>query len=640
MVKWFNRTSAEAERLNDETEALGESTEALNDSVNSTSDAYKQNQRDIQSSARANEELGRKIDELASKENKSASEKALLTSYIDELNESVDDLNLAYNEEADALNMSSEQLKARLDLTKEQTSFNGALERQVEIEKERQDVEQQLAEITQLRQEWNDKLDEGSVKSREHRDAVADLTEQEHELMNTLNQLGAEYESTEEQMTSSMEAITEMTESGVATQVLSFEDLSESQQETVENMKAKWQEYKDAATDMFETISDEVLITAEEMAENLEENQRVISEWADNIAELADRGVDQGLLDTLREAGPESAGHVKALVDASDDELEHLSDVFAEGGQLATDALSKSLGIDETEVMDAIGYLVTDTEKSLRQQVESADFAGVGHDVVDGLVEGMEDGTPKAEKASEDKARKDTRGSGRTFGTRSPSRVFRGIGTDVTDGLTLGINAGVPKVVKASKEMAVDVIKTHDKTPTNFRSIGVHAMNGLNAGLNAGRTRVMNTARNIANQVAGTMRSALRIHSPSRVMRDDIGLEIPEGIAVGIKDNAKSIFNELDKLSRGIMRFSTPELALGTGRMAVASATNQSASNAMTRPHVTVQANQNNDRRPTSVNMRAVLMMGDETFPVMVKEITKEQEWQGKDEQAFGGGNR
>jgi len=60
----------------------------------------------------------------------------------------------------------------------------------------------------------------------------------------------------------------------------------------------------------------------------------------------------------------------------------------------------------------------------------------------------------------------------------------------------------------------------------------------------------------------------------------------------------------------------------------------------MTRPHVTVQANQNNDRRQTNVNMRAVLMMGDETFPVMVKEITKEQEWQGKDEQAFGGGNR
>src|SRR5690625_3029199 len=422
MVKWFNRTSAEAERLNDETEALGESTEALNDSVNSTSDAYKQNQRDIQSSARANEELGRKIDELARKENKSASEKALLTSYIDELNESVDDLNLAYNEEADALNMSSEQLKARLDLMKEQETAQEAQARLTEILKEQHEVEQQLAENYKLREEWNDKLDEGLVKARDHRDAVAELTEQEHELMNTLNQLGTEYESTEEQMTSSMEAITEMTESGVATQVLSFEDLSESQQETVENMKAKWEEYKDSATDMFETLSDEVLITAEEMAENLEENQRIISEWADNIAELADRGVDQGLLDTLREAGPESAGHVKALVDASDDELEHLSDVFAEGGQVATDALSKSLGIDETEVMDAIGYLVTDTEKSLRQQVESADFAGVGHDVVDGLVEGMEDGTPKAEKASEDMARKVTRGSGRTFGTRSPSR--------------------------------------------------------------------------------------------------------------------------------------------------------------------------------------------------------------------------
>src|SRR5699024_4520509 len=136
------------------------------------------------------------------------------------------------------------------------------------------------------------------------------------------------------------------------------------------------------------------------------ENQRIISEWADNIAELAERGVDQGLLDTLREAGPESAGHVNALVNASDDELERLSSVFAEGGQVATDALSKSLGIHETDIMTAVGDLVTDTEKSLRQQIESADFTGVGNDVASGMADGIEAGTPEAEKASEDMADK------------------------------------------------------------------------------------------------------------------------------------------------------------------------------------------------------------------------------------------
>ena len=628
IVKWFKRASAEGERLNNETESLGESTEALKDSIDSTSDAYQENQRDIQSTSRANEELGRKIDELARKENKSAAEKRLLNSYIEELNESVDGLNLAYNDEADALNMSSEQLQARIDLMKEQETAQEAQARLTEILKEQHDVEQQLAEINALREEWNQKLDEGSVKSREHKKAIEELDEQEQLLKDTNMQLAEQYKATEEQMNASMEAVTEMTESGVANQILSFEDLSESQQETVENMKAKWQEYKESAQDMFDTLSDEVTLTAEEMRKNLEENQRIISEWADNIAELADRGVDEGLLDTLREAGPESAGHVKALVDASDEELEKLSDAFAEGGKVATDALSKSLGIDETGVMEAIGYLVTDAEKSLRQQVESADFAGVGKDVAGGMADGIEAGTPEAEKASKNMADATVKATQERLSIHSPSRVFKDIGTDTTDGLTLGINNGTTKVVRASTKMATDMIKPHNRTTANFRSIGVNAMNGLNAGLNAGRNRVMNTARNIANQVASTMRSALRIHSPSRVMRDDIGLEIPAGIAVGIKDNAKSIFNELDKLTSGIMRFGTPELALGTGRMAVASATTQSATNAVLRPQVTIPSGNSNRNPDPILNLYATLKMDDETFPVFVERITKEQEWQ------------
>src|SRR5690606_38797793 len=110
------------------------------------------------------------------------------------------------------------------------------------------------------------------------------------------------------------------------------------------------------------TLSDKAELTVKDMTKNLEENQRIISEWADNIAILAERGVDEGLLDKLREAGPQSAGHVKALVNASDEELQKLNEIFKKGGETATKALAKSLGIDETGVMDAIEHLVANTE--------------------------------------------------------------------------------------------------------------------------------------------------------------------------------------------------------------------------------------------------------------------------------------
>lgn len=616
IVKWFKRASAEGERLNEETESLGESTEALKDSIDGTSDAYKNNRRDIQSNAKASEDLGRKIDELSKKENKSASEKALLSSYVDELNESVEGLNLTYNEEADALNMSSEQLQARIDLMKEQETAQEAQQRLTEILKEQADVEAQLAETNALREEWNQKLEDGSVKSREHKKAIEELDEQEQLLKDTNMQLAEQYQLTEEQMNASMQAVTEMTESGVATQILSFEDLSESQQEVIEDMKAKWQEYKDSATDMFETLSDEVTLTAEEMRQNLEENQRIISEWADNIAELAERGVDQGLLDTLREAGPESAGHVNALVNASDDELERLSSVFAEGGQVATDALSKSLGIHETDIMTAVGDLVTGTEKSLRQQVESADFTGVGNDVAGGLADGIEAGTPEAEKASKDMADKTVKATQQALSIHSPSRVFRKIGTDSTDGLTLGINTGTTKVIRASTKMATDMLKPHNRTTASFRSIGINAMNGLNAGLNAGRNRVMNTARNIANQVASTMKSALKIQSPSKLARDEIGKMFTKGLEMGVVDGSLDIYKQMDKLSSTMMRYATPETVLGVREMAYSGSGISNVTNRSTTETNYNTANMNEMFKGANFNVRS-----DNDIPRLAKEL-------------------
>lgn len=632
VVKWFKRTTAEAERMNKETEELGESTEELNNAVDDTSKSYQKSQKEIQAAGKANQDLAKKIDDLSKKENKSASEKALLNSYIEELNSNVQDLNLAYDEEADALSMSSEQLQARIDLMKEQETAQEAQSRLTEILKEQAEVEAQLAETNELREEWNQKLDEGSVKSREHKKALEELDEQEETLKETTAQLAEQQKATEEQITTSIEAITEATKNGAANQMIAFEELSESQQQTVENMQATWQEYQDAATEMFDVLSDKSELSVAEMQKNLEENQRIIGEWAEGIATLAERGVDEGLLNKLREAGPESAGHVNALVNASDEELEKLSETFAEGGHSATEALSKSLGIDESGVIDAIGHLVVGAEDSLKEQVESADFTSIGNAVPEGLAEGIKSGSSDAESASKNMADDTTDAAKNALGVNSPSRVFKGIGTNVTEGLVLGINQGTSKVVQAvqrmfkgvqvdstnsfrmitkgydnainliektlerlpvatqksmqnmlnrlksgttsqvnlMKKFAIDLLNPYKNTPSQFRSIGTNAMAGLNQGLNSGGGRAIATARRIANSIKSTMQSALKIHSPSRVMRDDVGRWIPEGIAKGIENNASSVYKALDMLSSNMI-VSTPEQAVGANRMAYSS---------------------------------------------------------------------
>jgi len=631
LVKWLNRSTEEGERLAGETENLAEATDSMTSSLDDSSKQYEKNQANIESNAEANADLAQRIAELSEEENKSAAQKELLASYIEQLNGQVEGLNLSYSEEADMMNMSNEQIQARLDLMKEQEAGTAAQERLLEIAKEQSEVEQQLAETNKLREEWNQKLEEGTVRGKEHSEAVDQLNESQGALEERQQSLRTEYEQTEEQLSRAMENIANATEDSVGRQTILFDDLSESQQQTVESMKSTWEDYKSAATDMFDTLNEEAEITASEMAKNLEENQRIITEWSENIATLAERGVDEGLLETLRAAGPESAGHVNALVNASDEELERLSSAFSEGGNVATDALSKSLGIEESGVLDAVGHLVTDTETALSDQIKSADFEGLGGNVAEGLAGGISQQSIEAEKASE-RMGEDVRDATKaTLGINSPSTVFKEFGVNIAEGLALGINDGTSKVMQAIEKMLQNIqtdsarnfqniTKDYDRsvkeierslkqlppvvqnamkqmfdrlrtgsaqqvrlmnttstqlvtpfnsTPGRFRFIGVSAMSGLNAGLLSGRARVIATANNIAASVASTMQRALRINSPSRVMKDDVGRWIPEGIADGIEDKAQVVYDALNKMTGNMMKVTTPEAALGTSRMAV-----------------------------------------------------------------------
>lgn len=631
LVKWFNRSTEEGERLAGETENLAEATDSMTSSLDDSSKQYEKNQANIESNAEANADLAGRIAELSEEENKSAAQKEMLAAYVEQLNGQVEGLSLSYSEEADMMNMSNEQIQARLDLMKEQEAGTAAQERLLEIAKEQSEVEKQLEETNKLRDEWNQKLEEGTVRGKEHSEAVEQLNESQSGLEARQVTLRDEYVSTEEQLTTTMENIAAATETSVGKQTILFEDLSSSQQQTVESMKATWQDYKESATDMFNTLNDEAEITASEMAANLEENQRVITNWSENIAKLAERGVDEGLLETLRAAGPESAGHVNALVNASDEELERLSSAFSEGGNVATDALSKSLGIEESGVLDAVGHLVTDTESALSDQINAADFEGIGGNVAEGLAGGISQSSIDAEKASE-RMGEDVRDATKaTLGINSPSTVFKEFGLNITEGLTLGINEGTSKVMQAIEQMLSkiqtdsaknfqNITKDYDRsvkdierslkqlppivqsamremfnrlrqgsmqqtalmrqtstqliipfnnTPAHFRSIGLNSMLGLNAGLNSGRARVMATASNIAASVASTMQRALRINSPSRVMKDDVGRWIPEGIADGIDDKAHVVYDALNSMTGSMMKMTTPEAALGTSNIGV-----------------------------------------------------------------------
>lgn len=141
------------------------------------------------------------------------------------------------------------------------------------------------------------------------------------------------------------------------------------------------------------------------------------------------------------------------------------------------------------------------------------------------------------------------------------------VGSTIMRRLNSGMQSGSSVPVTTASRTSGAIVSAFNGLSGQMNSVGRSAMAGLDAGLNAGAGAVIATADRIANQVAATMKSALDINSPSKVMANEVGRWIPEGIAAGIEEYAGVAYQAIDNLSAGMLKITTPEVALGSARI-------------------------------------------------------------------------
>lgn len=99
----------------------------------------------------------------------------------------------------------------------------------------------------------------------------------------------------------------------------------------------------------------------------------------------------------------------------------------------------------------------------------------------------------------------------------------------LTSDLSNGMNNAVSVMISTSSK----IVSSFDNLKSTLQSIGYNAGIGLNNGLESSAGAIYTTANNIASNVANTMRKALDVHSPSRVMKE-IGGYVGEGLVLGM----------------------------------------------------------------------------------------------------------
>ena len=108
-----------------------------------------------------------------------------------------------------------------------------------------------------------------------------------------------------------------------------------------DKMKTSLTEVINSQMDIFSEFSTESDITSETLINNMGSQLSGIKSWASNITELADKGINEGLLAQLRDMGPKGLAYVQAFNQMTSDELANYNDMYAESMTIADTTASQ-----------------------------------------------------------------------------------------------------------------------------------------------------------------------------------------------------------------------------------------------------------------------------------------------------------
>ena len=249
----------------------------------------------------------------------------------------------------------------------------------------------------------------------------------------------------------------------------------------------------------FSELDTSIDMSLDDMAANLESNIAAYDSWNSNIETLMAAAVESGdqarigFVQHLQDMGIGAADQVAAMMDDVDGNLKRFGELW---GQAADEGM--------TQVYD---------------QIKGADVSTATSEMMDKAVTAIEETDFK------------------TSGEQIPQEVAQGI--ESNDYLVSMAAEGVVTSAKTSADSYTD----------DFYSVGYNMDAGMVSGIQAGASKVVAAAEAVARKAYEASKAILKINSPSKLFRDDIGMAIPEGIAAGIDKGAGYVVDSIGALA-------------------------------------------------------------------------------------------
>lgn len=145
-------------------------------------------------------------------------------------------------------------------------------------------------------------------------------------------------------------------------------------------------------------------------------------------------------------------------------------------------------------------------------------------------------------------------------------------GCGVSNGVTNGIRSGIGSATAAMSAMVNAIRSTAMAGAGAMRGVGAMIGQGLAQGMYSALGAVTAAANALVAQAERAAQAKAKIHSPSRLFRDNVGRYIAQGIAVGIEKNTSDVTDSLAYVQKEMsaFKFGAEEL-LGLGNSSLSS---------------------------------------------------------------------
>lgn len=261
---------------------------------------------------------------------------------------------------------------------------------------------------------------------------------------------------------------------------------------------------------------------------------------SDNADAIIQMGIDlvAGIAESIIGALPYLAQAAVSFVIALGESI--ISTDWLAVGQGIIQTLDDSLDLAAMEILGTDGDIIGSVAQAIKTNLPLIVAEGI--ETIKSLMAGVKESLPGvAQSAGEVVAEFLAK-----IGAKLPEILQKGI--TIAGELIAGIIRSIPKVIATAGELISNFLSGFKSY--NWGEIGSNIISGIAGGISAGVGAIADAARSAARSALDSAKRFLGIASPSKVMRDQIGRFIPEGVAAGISQNMGVVTDAMEDITK------------------------------------------------------------------------------------------